>query len=707
MIGRDEKLKEIPTDSSSRDEDLDFLANRINSKLIDAFDTLCLLSENLSYQKFNSKNETPYRHSEGTNGGCMGLFSKVLESAQLLRDQIEEDIDHQILVDQSRSLFQDLLILFHGIKQVGPAPTKRGAVEISQEVSQFNHSIWIASETRSPAKLSVRNNLAKTQEEIASKLKHSLENLRVSNHNDVTYQLQLQIDRYNELSEKYEGMKKAFHSSSLIIKEEVARCMLSLDDALNIASDNVFMLRLKRDLSNFKTQLGGLFAKQGQFFDPQNEYGDMQSEFERQKIAWETSLTRQKDCFAEEIRKLEESLHREETAHSSYKESSAKLITKLESEIKILREAKDSLNAETEQLRSSLTEEKFLAEEVSKRQQLELELEKQTTNQLQIQLNGLQKAIEEKETELRQVSGDKAELLKKCNDIEHEKLRLSRECEYLQNDKTSLLEQISRFEKSLTEFGHRAEAMEQQIVLLEKERERLTKELTEKEMNYESDREQLVHTLELVQKEFHTYVERSQSNSSEFKQNYDALIAEYSKKLEQQKNEYETARQTTEAELRAKKDELRELNFKFQTLKDLSSSQEVNLKKKEEKLDALIEERKALQEKVLSLEILSRETTSTQEKSKKYFDLLTNTATELENIKSELEALSHEKQEIESRGTALELENKKLKEENEQLKENISKTNKRLSENINETKSLREQIEREQESLQRKEKELK
>ena len=692
-----------------QDQNLEFITNRINSKLIDISDALSLISENAYLQKLSYKNETPYRATEIANtshGTNSGLFSKILESAQLLRDQIEEDIDHQILIDQSRALFQDLQVLFHGLKQFGPM-TARKSYEMNYEISNFNNSIMIASETKSPAKLSVRNTLVKVQEEVTGRLKNRIDALRSSNLNDVTQQLQIQIDRHNELNEKYEGVKKAFHATSIVVREELFRCLNTLDDVLIVHIDNVLITRLKRDLVHFKTQVGNLFSKQGQLFDPQNEHSDLQFEFERQRTAWEASLSRQKDCFAEEKRKLEETLTYEVSFLKKEKEAAMKHTKKLENDLKTIGEEKDRLKFEVERLQRVCKEERLSSEEIIGTTQNKLEVEKQTTNCLQAQIQELQKIIEERESALLQASKANAELQKKCAELEVEVLRLTGECTGLNKDKNALVEQVSHNDLNIKELSKKVESLAQQTLNIVTENKRLTQELNDKEKSYEHDREKLTTMLENVQREYHNYIERTKSTSTESEQNYNFIVTEYDKKLEQQKKELENFKSTVETELRAKKDEVRELNFQLHALKEASSSQEANLKKKEEKLNVLIEERKGLQEKALSLELLMRESASTQEKSKKYFDLLSASNEELGNIKAEVQSLLEEKKETEQRYELLTLENKRLQEEIEQLKEYNIKTNQRLNESIHEAKILREQLETEQDNISRKEKELK
>lgn len=697
----DGKLKEIPLEISTLINESKFLIDRINSKLIDISDSLRLVSDSLIGQKGISKPNT-YRSPEKTQEiAGVGIFSKVLEAAQLLRDQIEEGADQSLLIEQSRALYQDLFILLQGLRQVDIG---RKIGEITPNVSHFVHSLDTYN-TRSPSKVFVRDTLFRAHEEISGQLRHSVASLQVSNINEITQQLQLQIERNNELGNKYEAIQKAFHTVSLIINEEITRCLMSFDDVLSIASDNVLVLKLKRDLSNFRTQIGDLFARQGHYYAPQKI--EIYTELERQRAAWEASLTKQKESFAEEVKKIEQARRREEEALKREKELSSQTIAKLEHEVKSLSQEKHRLGLELEQLKELLNDEEALAKDAQAKYQQDLDLQKKAKTALEVQIHELQKLIKDKEKSVLESSHRVAELQNKCKELERGTLRLAQEIELLQKDKVVLTEQLALNESTFREIGKRTEIFEQQIRLLESEREELQNNLCEKETAYEVDREQLSGSLERVQTEYKEFVEKTQKKQAEIKQEYEAMIDDLTKQLEQVKSDADALRIEKELELRGKRDELRDLNTKYQSLEDLFKHQEANLKKKDEKLTTLIAENDHLQEKTHNLDLITKEAARTQEKSKKYFDLLTNANEELANLKSEFQFLTHEKKSDEQRLEALEEERKQLREEVDELKEKLTRTNQKLSDSVNELKDVKAQLEGDQQLLSRKEKQLK
>ena len=742
-----------------------------------------------SFKERSPVKESPDRIRTETGAVDHELLLRILESAQTLRDHTEEGVDRETLIRHSGALFQDLLALAQSTKHSDP---------ISKTQHFYSHNT-----SRSPSRVAVKGSFLKAQEEVADQLRVSVTALQVHNINELTQQLQIQIDRNNELINKYETLQKAFHTVSVVIHEELARCLLSIDDVVSLASDSAVLLKLQRDLGGFQNQIHGLFDKQGHYYAPIIEKSaETRVEFERQRTSWESSLSRQKESFVAEIKRLEEALRREESASKREREGAAQAIGRLEGELRFLANEKERLAAENDRLVSALREEKIACEEIKReresssqaagrlegelrflanekerlaaendrlvsaireekiaseeirreregvahklegelrflanekerlavendrlvsaireekiaseemlrRIQQELDSEKQNAYQKEDQIRRLEKIVEERENTILDSTRQVNEWQKKCASVEQENLILERERETLRREKELLRDQIAQFEFNLKEASRRADSSDQRVRALETERNELERELSEKERKYQIEREKLTQELKQAQEEYEHYVDKTDATTNELKQSYERLIDDYLRQLDQQRAAFETFRAEKEAELKAKREDLRDMTSKYQSAEEQIHSLEMNLRKKDDKINSLTSERNAVQDKLSSLERQLRESSDAKDKSKKYFDMLTTANAENSNLKVDLQALEREKKDIALRYESAVRENDMLKEETERLRENLSRNTQKINEYLNESKALKMQLEVEHQNLIRKEKELK
>lgn len=684
------------------------MINRINSKLIDITDALRSLNDSSLPKKQATKERTsviskqsPEKHRYEADAM---IFSQILESAQTLRDQIEDGANPEILMAKSRALFQDLLRYFHSIPKPEPGMDKRNSV---QEISNLNHSVISKSVTRSPSKSLVKEVYLRAQEEISGQLRHSVAALQVSNVNELSQQLQMQMDKSTDLESKFETIQKAFHSISLAITEETTRCLLSLEDFLAISEENTLLLKAKKSLSNFRAKIDNLFSKQSTYYYPTSEYSDALQQFQIQRTLWESTLISQRDSFVDEMKKLEDAYRREELVLKSEKELSAQVIARLEGELRILGQEKERLSLENTRLQMAINSEKAALEEVIKRNQQEYELERQSNSQKETKLHELEKIIAEKEKILLEHTESAGEWHTKYARLEQEFASADKERIDLRKEKEFLKEKMLHNESIFKDLVARVERLDNQSKQLIIERDELAKKLGEKDRIHEKDNENIAIEFKRVKEEYQRYVEDTHLSNAEFKQRYDKLVADYLSQLDEQKSAFETYKAEKEAEIKSKGIEIRELTLRYQTAEELARAQEISLGRKDEKLSVLLQERNQLQEKMAQLEKDLKEFTRIREKNKKYADLLENANTEIGQIKEDFQSLVYENRVFGQRAEALEKENHGLRADIEHLRENLARITSKLHETVSESKELRMRLEAEQQNNSRKEKELK
>lgn len=726
-------LHDIPQDALDNEDEPDFLINRIISKLIDVTDSLRSINDSyLQKGKIKERPSTVSKNSPERSRYEIAqadeiVFSQILETAQSLKDQIEEGANPEILMTKSRALFQDLLKYFLNLSKSEPAGvTKRNSV-----LEQSNHNLintFSNNVTRSPSKMFAKDAYIKVQEEITGQLRHSVASLQNSNMNELTQQLQLQMDRNFELETKFDSLQKTFHSISLSIQEETARCQLTLEDFLAFNGVGALAEKVKNCLRHFTARIETLFSKAGNYYCPNSQLADLLQQFELQRSSWESAMNNQREEFLIEKKKLEDELQKLESALKGEQELSASAISKLESNINDLSNEKTQLVIEIEQLTSEtkrLTLElgqlqnELIAMQTTSEQEIvkckeEYDLEKQKNSQKEAQIYELEKAVAERESNLAEKEKTLletenliSELQAKQLKLEEEFLLADKERNDLKMDKEFLKDKMLTNEVIFKELLLRVERLDNQSIQLINERDDLARKLAEKERLHEREHERITLEFRKVQQDYTNYVEGTHVSNAEIKQRYDKLISDYLSQIDEQRDAFEAYRMEKECEIRAKSGEIKDLTLRYQTAEELVRAQETKLSRKEERLDILTKEHMQLQDRVGELKIQLEESAKIKEKNKRYSELLTAANADMSKIKAEFFSIMQERKSFGQRTEALEKENQSLKTDVDRLRENLAKMTSKLNETVSEAKELRCKLESEQQSALRKEKELK
>lgn len=532
----------------------------------------------------------------------------------------------------------------------------------------FTERAFGPSFSRSPREF--KDSYLKVQEEITGVLKHSVGHIHEITNNELTSQLQKEIEKNNELLQKNDALSKQLHSMSLFVNDEIMRCLYAVGGFGKMEESSTFASNFVKDeLTRLKNELKSKFGKSQISNVSAFTLQDFKSDYERQKAEWEDSIKRYQRAFERELSQAKEELRREHELHMK---------TKMQ-----LEEAANDLRYQSETSRS------------------QLQASQGSTDLLHKKIYELEFELQERDKSLKKQSLQVSELETKIDTLAKEKSSLESEIERLRRENSSLNQQFDEQKTFLKEMQRNIEIIEERASKLEAEKRYSSVEFNDKIRYLEQERSRLEQELYDCREDLRRNIQKSEVISRGVQENNEKAAQDYTRQVETLKASQESYRAEKEADLRAKKQEIYELNLKLQTLEETAKSQENAIKRRDEKIQALSEEKSQLSSKVNELERQVSELNLLREKNKKNLDLLSEARTELNRLKQDNQNLLLEKQRLEVRAAERESEGRRT--ERDSLKYSARSSEVRQSE----TQLLRIQLEVEKQNVLRKERESK
>lgn len=655
--------------------DTDMLANlqRCNSKLLNLNDALRLINEQ---QPAPQPKQSLLSSQMLSQPEDIKLLTHIVESINTLKDQLESSKPPYVetITPVIRENSTNLMRLLNNLRQ---SPKDQPSTETSA--------------TKSPARgsYSVKESYLKAQEEIAGALRQSVSQLHQSNYNEIALQLQLQIEKNNELYGKIDYLTKCLHSLSLIVNEELSRCLYSIDAVLKIESaHNPSLSMLNADLNRLKSRFQTSFSGSGSSFISSLQHqqiGDLRAEYEKQKGIWEQQIKSQNAAFSKEFDTLKEDLRKEQDKHLETRRRLEDKYTELknqsEQQISQQEHTISDLQRKLQVLGSDLKEAQEAIELLQKKLQ-ETELAVMDREKA---LNSLKEQLSDTRSKLEITDGDKCAV---------------------QRENTALSQKLDEANRVLKEMQRRIELIEEKAGKLDFEKRHLSEELALKRGEYEHEIGRLNRELEQSQDDLRRFSQKADINAKEMKESYERLIEDYIRQLEQVRTTYEDYRAEKETELRMRRDELRQLNLRLQTAEEVAKTHEVAMRRRDEKIASMLEEKNQVIERNTELERQIYELNNLRDKFKKMSDATNESKSELSALKSENQALAYEKERLESRLVKAEKEVDERRIEVERLKQSNRTTEVKILDYQKEIQSLKAQIDAEKQNANRREKEL-
>lgn len=571
------------------------------------------------------------------------------------------------------------------------APSSRQSVAGSTKEHAAYDSQY-SSRARSPQR--VKDAYLKTQEEISGALKHSVNQLQQTNYNEIATQLQLQIDKNNELADKIDSLTKHLHSLSLVANEELQRCLYSIEGVLKLDSLNSPSLTLvKADLNRLKNRFQGAFDKTSLSFPEPFEQKELRSEYDKQKGFWEDQIRQHQAAFDREIENFKAELHKEQELHKQTKRrlEDQNIELKHENELKTAQHLREAST-----LRNQI--ENLVADLDATKESLNVNLQR---------LRDAESVAQERDQIIKNYANQISELEAKVSLQENENYQLETDLGHMRRENMALNQKLDEANRVLRDMQRRIDIIEDRAGKMDSDKNYLIHDFNEKRREYEQERNRLEREVEEARDELRKYTQKTELSTKEMKESYNRLIEDYTKQIEQLRTTHETYRKEKENDLRAKVEEFRQLNLNIQTLEEAAKMQETALKRRDEKIASLMDEKSHVQERNTELERQLVELASLREKNKKNLDAIAEANDEINRVKLECQSITHEKERAEARLIKIEKENDDRRAEIERLKQSIRNTESRQSDTQSEIQTLRMQLETERQNVLKKEKEIK
>ena len=593
------------------------------------------------------------------------------------------------LLQRYNSKIVGLVEAAHILKENQSAPQSRSSLAGSTRENQPEYS----SLRKSPQN-GVRDTLFKAQEEISGTLRQSVNQLHQSNYNDIATQLQLQMDKNNELADKVDWLNKHLHSLSLAANEELARCLYSIEGAIKIDNvNNPNLTLVKADLNRLRSRFQGAFGKAPLSVTEHVENKDLRGEYDKQKGYWEDQIRQHQETFEREIVILKAELQREQDLHIQTKRR--------------LEEKNIELKHQAELQAAQHLRESSAQQNKIERLETDLNSAQDSVDNLQRKLRDVENATQEREQTIRSYAIQISEFESKASLQENESYQLETDLGNSRRENLLLNQKLDEANRVLRDMQRRIDIIEERAGKVDTDKNQLISEFAEKRREYERERNQIEREAEEAREELKKHMQKTELATKDMKESYNRLIEDYTRQIDQLRAAHEEYRNEKEADLRGKKEDLRQLNLKVQTLEEVSSTQETAVKRRDEKINSLMQEKSHVHERNSDLERQLVELVSLREKNKKTLDAIAEAKSEHDSLKLENQTLTHDKERLEARLTKLEKEVDDRRSENERFRQSARNAESKQSDIQTEFQTLKIQLDAERQNVIKKEKEIK
>jgi len=536
----------------------------------------------------------------------------------------------------------------------------------------------------------VKKDILSVKDEIHERLKSTFSQIERTSHIDLAGELQAQIDKNGQLSQKNEILRRAIHRMSLVISEELERLQCVYEYSTKTSNLQEFRF----EILNCKKQLSEILERHN------IEDVNIDSEYENQKLLWQEKMVQQAKTFDQEIYKLRTQMETE-------RQISEKTIEKLKQEKERLKQ--DFVDCENN---FKLVEERHLAKILK----LENELleHKEKLRAIKDQNDALDKMISEREDTVISYSNTINEWQDKCAAIEQDHLELLNEYNSLKGyiiEKEKELEMYKnenrKIENEKNELNEAINNHKKTVLDMEQEIGELRAKFVEIENAIANERRILQEEKEEISRDYKRFTDESEKRMKQLKENYEKLLAEYTAEIDEKTNFIEELRKSHAHQLELKNDEIRQLNSTNKALEEFTRTQSAGLKSRDDRIAAQDEEISDLKQQIKNLEGQLTEIDSIKEKNKKYFDLLTSSNKELNNMKLEIQKIIHERNEAVAKAGKHERQIEEYKDEVKKWKDQFELIFQSVQDYQNQIKTLKQELDAAHIMLRNKEKEFK
>ena len=386
-------------------------------------------------------------------------------------------------------------------------------------------------------------------------------------------QLEQEIDKNAELTEKIEKLSYALQKVLLTVQEDYERLSMIHEYARKAVTTE-----------ELRTQIQACKNKVKDLLHPELlEKMTLNEEYEEQRKLWQEKIAQQASQFKEDLTILREELENQRnitlqkeleftnqinTIKQDYEESKRQYSNDIErysERIDYLEQEKENNDKYIKELKKTKSE---LQNIVSEREDTILDY----TNKV----SEWQAKCSFIENDIRKALNDK----NRMQDIVFEK---EKEIELLKDDCMKLQANQKRQAEAL---DHSERTQRSQLQEISSKNARIQ----EIESLYESERKKLWEQIEHLKVEYRTYVEETERSTEQLKENYENLLNEYNVQLEDLRRYTDQMKKTHENQTENYLSEIKRLSRGHEEAVEISRSQAENLRVKEEKLNRVTEE---------------------------------------------------------------------------------------------------------------------